>query len=82
MKAVVVVMPKQDVLDPQGQAIQRAAGSLGHAAVRGVRQGKRFEIELDPGLAPAAAEALLAELTEKLLANPVIEDFRVESIQS
>ena len=79
MKAVVTVTLKSDVLDPQGQAIQRAARALGHAGVRDVRQGKRFEIELD---APdrASAERLVSELAAKLLANPVIEDFRVESI--
>jgi phosphoribosylformylglycinamidine synthase len=79
VKAVVTVTLKRDVLDPQGQAIQRAAASLGYAGVRDVRQGKRFELELD---APdrAAAERLVAELAAKLLANPVIEDFRVESV--
>jgi phosphoribosylformylglycinamidine synthase len=79
VKAVVTVTLKRDVLDPQGQAIQRAAAALGHTGVRDVRQGKRFEIELD---APdrAAAERLVAELAAKLLANPVIEDFRIESV--
>jgi phosphoribosylformylglycinamidine synthase len=79
VKAVVTVTLKRDVLDPQGQAIQRAAASLGYAGVRDVRQGKRFELELE---APdrAAAERLVAELAAKLLANPVIEDFRVESV--
>lgn len=81
MKAVVVVMTKGEVLDPQGQAIQRAAGSMGYGAVRDVRQGKRFEITLDDGLDAEAARALLAELAEKLLSNPVIEDFRIESIE-
>jgi phosphoribosylformylglycinamidine synthase PurS subunit len=81
VKAVVTVMPKQDVLDPQGQAIQRAAGALGHAGIREVRQGKRFELTLDVQ-DRAGAESLLAEVAEKLLANPVIEDFRVESIEA
>lgn len=80
MKAVVTVTLKPDVLDPQGQAIQHAAVALGHTGVREVRQGKRFEIALD---APdrAAAERVLADLAAKLLANPVIEDFRVESVE-
>jgi len=79
MKAVVIVTPKPDVLDPQGEAIRRAAASLGHPEVGEVRQGQRFEIELEvPDR--AAAERLLAELCAKLLANPVIEDFRIESI--
>lgn len=79
MKAVVTVTLKRDVLDPQGQAIQRAAVSLGYAGVRDVRQGKRFELELE-ATDRAAAERLVAELAAKLLANPVIEDFRVESV--
>ena len=77
MKAVVTVTLKPDVLDPQGQAIQKACRSLGHESVLDVRQAKHFEIELgteDPG----QARALLAELGDKLLANPVIEDFEVQ----
>jgi phosphoribosylformylglycinamidine synthase len=80
VKALIHVTLKPDVLDPQGKAIQRACGSLGYDAVRDVRQGKLFEVELD---APdeAAARALLAELSDKLLANPVIEDYRVVSLE-
>jgi len=80
MRAVVTVMLKRDVLDPQGAAISRACGSLGYDGVRDVRQGKVFEIELD---APdeAAARALIEELAGKLLANPVIEDFRLEGFE-
>jgi len=81
MKAIVTVTLKRDVLDPQGEAIRRAAASLGYGAVREVRQGKRFEITLDAQLDRKAAAALLSELAEKLLANPVIEDFQVESPQ-
>jgi phosphoribosylformylglycinamidine synthase len=79
VKAVVTVTLKRDVLDPQGRAIQRAAASLGYAGVRDVRQGKRFELQLE-ATDRAAAERLVAELAAKLLANPVIEDFRVESV--
>jgi phosphoribosylformylglycinamidine synthase PurS subunit len=73
-RVVVDVMPKPEILDPQGQAIARALPSLGFAAVTSVRQGKRFEIEVsgddDPlDVARRAAEALLANL--------VIEDFTV-----
>jgi len=76
MKAVVTVTLKPDVLDPQGQAIGKACHSLGHESVRDVRQGKYFEIDL--GLDdPKQAQALLEELGDKLLANPVIEDFQV-----
>lgn len=77
MKAIVTVTLKPDVLDPQGQAIQKACASLGHEAIRSVRQGKVFEIELDAA-DQAQATAQLAELADKLLANRVIEDFRVE----
>ncbi len=81
MKAVVVVTLKPEVLDPEGRAIQRACHALGHEAVREVRQGKRFEIRLDAA-DRAAAERLLRELGEKLLANPVIEDFRIERLEA
>jgi phosphoribosylformylglycinamidine synthase len=79
VKARVTVSLKPDVLDPQGQAIQKACASLGHAAIRSVRQGKVFEIELDAE-DEAQASALLTELGDKLLANRVIEDFRVELV--
>jgi phosphoribosylformylglycinamidine synthase len=80
VKAIVHVTLKPEVLDPQGKAIARASASLGYAAVRSVRQGKVFEVELD---APdeARARALLAELCQKLLANPVIEDFSIERLE-
>jgi len=81
VKALVHVTLKPDVLDPQGKAIQRACGSLGYEAVRDVRQGKLFEVELDAA-DEASARALLAELAAKLLANPVIEDYRVVSIEA
>lgn len=81
MKAIVTVTLKPDVLDPQGVAIQKACGSLGYAGIRGVRQGKRFEVELDAA-DEAAARRLLTELADKLLANPVIEDYRVERIEA
>ena len=79
MKAIVTVTLKPDVLDPQGQAIQKVCASLGHEAIRSVRQGKVFEIELDAA-DQAQATAQLAELADKLLANRVIEDFRVELV--
>lgn len=79
MRALVHVTLKPDVLDPQGKAIARASASLGYAGVRAVRQGKVFEIELDAG-DEAEARALLSELCDKLLANPVIEDHRIVSL--
>ncbi len=80
MKALVHVTLKPGVLDPQGKAIQKASASLGYEAIQSVRQGKLFEVELDARDA-AAAQKLLAELCKKLLANPVIEDFEIVSVE-
>jgi phosphoribosylformylglycinamidine synthase len=80
VKALIFVTLKPDVLDPQGKAIQRASASLGYAAITGVRQGKLFEVELDAS-DPAAARRLLTELCEKLLANLVIETYRIVSVE-
>ena len=77
MKAVVTVMLKPGVLDPQGRAIGHALGTLGFAGVGEVRAGKRIELELaesDPARARAAAE----EMARRLLATPVIESYHVE----
>ncbi len=76
MKAVVTVMLKEGVLDPQGKAIQHALHTLGFSSVGDVRAGKVIELELtetDPEKARAEAE----EMARKLLANTVIESFRV-----
>ncbi len=81
MKALVHVTLKKDVLDPHGKAIQKASASLGYEAVKSVRQGKVFEVELD-ATDRKQAEAQLAELCEKLLANPVIEDYAIVSLES
>lgn len=77
MKARVTVTLKTGVLDPQGKAIEGALKSLGIAGVDSVRQGKVFDIELS-GSDRAAAEASLKTACEKLLANTVIENYRVE----
>jgi phosphoribosylformylglycinamidine synthase len=79
VKGLVHVTLKPDVLDPQGKAIQKASASLGYEAIQSVRQGKLFEVELDASDL-AAAQELLAELCKKLLANPVIENFEIVSI--
>jgi phosphoribosylformylglycinamidine synthase len=81
VRALVYVTLKPDVLDPQGKAIQHASASLGYAAVTGVRQGKLFEVELSVD-SEDAARNLLGELCEKLLANPVIEDYEIVRIES
>jgi phosphoribosylformylglycinamidine synthase PurS subunit len=75
-RVVVDVMLKPEILDPQGQAVHGALTRLGFTGVGSVRQGKRFEIELDGDL-DAAARARIEELAGTLLANTVIEDYRV-----
>jgi phosphoribosylformylglycinamidine synthase subunit PurS len=77
MKARVTVTLKTGVLDPQGKAIEGALKSLGVNGVASVRQGKVFDIEIDDA-DKAQAEAKLKEAAEKLLANTVIENYRVE----
>ena len=79
MKARITVTLKAGVLDPQGKAIEGALASLGFAGVEGVRQGKVFDIELAES-DPAKAEAALKAMGERLLANTVIEDYRVELV--
>jgi phosphoribosylformylglycinamidine synthase len=77
MKARVFVTLKPSVFDPQGSTIAGALHSLGYDAVTGVRQGKFFDLDLN---VPSAGEAerLAAELADRVLANPVIESFRIE----
>jgi len=77
MKANVYVTLKQEVLDPQGDAVKRALHALHFEDVKRVRIGKLIEIELD-GSDPNAASTELKQMCEKLLANPVIEDVRFE----
>lgn len=77
MKARVTVMLKNGVLDPQGEAVRHALGTLGFAGVNGVRQGKVIELDL-AATDKAAAEADVKAMCEKLLANTVIESYRVE----
>ena len=80
MKAWIHVTLKADVLDPQGKAIRNACATLGFEGIEDVRQGKLFEITLAarPGADP---RALLRELCDKLLANPVIEDYEIARIE-
>ena len=71
MKAKVLIRPKQGILDPQGKAVERALPALGFEGVHDVRVGRLVELETDD-------PSKLGELCEKLLANPLIEDFEVE----
>jgi phosphoribosylformylglycinamidine synthase PurS subunit len=77
MKAQVTVTLKSGILDPQGKAIEGALRSLGVAGVASVRQGKVFDIDIHDG-DRAGIEAKLKEAAEKLLANTVIENYRIE----
>ena len=79
MKANVYVTLKEEVLDPQGDAVRRALGTLGFGAVKSARVGKLIELEVD-ATDRAAAEKDLRVMCEKLLCNPVIEDFRFEIV--
>lgn len=74
MKAKVYVTLKTEVLDPQGEAVRRALQSLGFTSVQSVRVGKLIELELADSSAPNG-EAELKAMCEKLLANPIVEDF-------
>jgi phosphoribosylformylglycinamidine synthase len=69
-------MPKPEILDPQGQAVANALPRLGFAGVREVRQGKRFEIDVEDSV----DDETLAKIAEGLLANPVIEDWTVRRL--
>jgi phosphoribosylformylglycinamidine synthase len=79
-RVVVDVMPKPEILDPQGKAVHGALPRLGFTGVSEVRQGKRFELQVD-GEVTDAVLAQVDEMAEKLLSNPVIENYtvRVES---
>jgi phosphoribosylformylglycinamidine synthase PurS subunit len=78
MKARVFVSPKTTVLDPQGQAIRSALNGLGYAAISEVRQGKFFDIALADGVTREQARKDIEAIAHEVLANPVIEEYRVE----
>lgn len=77
MKAKVFVTLKRQVLDPQGKAVKQSLASLGYSEVEDVRIGKMFEVQLNETDKERAATRL-AEMSKKLLSNPIIEDFKVE----
>ncbi|MDD7919834.1 MULTISPECIES: phosphoribosylformylglycinamidine synthase subunit PurS [Actinomycetospora] len=76
-RVIVDVLPKAEILDPQGQAVARAMGRLGVDGVADVRQGKHFELEVDDTVDDAALERIAGSL----LANPVIEEWVVRRVQ-
>lgn len=81
MKAKVYVTLKSSVLDPQGKAIHHSVELMGFENIADVRQGKFFEIALDENLSEAEARSAVEKIAKDVLANPVIEDYRVEIVQ-
>jgi len=78
MKAKVYVTLKQGVLDPQGKAIHHSAELMGYSAIADIRQGKYFEIAIDPSATESDARQSVEKIAGDVLANPIIEDYRVE----
>jgi phosphoribosylformylglycinamidine synthase len=72
---------KPSVLDPQGQTIRSALVGLGHTSIAAVRQGKFFEITLEPGTDREKAGMEIQQIAQDVLANPVIEEYRVEFVE-
>ena len=81
MFAKVYVTLKNGVLDPQGKAVHHAAATIGYQGIEDVRQGKYFEIRLDPQLDDEKARAEVEKFAHDVLANPVIENYRVEIVR-
>jgi phosphoribosylformylglycinamidine synthase PurS subunit len=77
MRVKIFISLKQGVLDPQGKAIEHSLHALGYREVRDVRTGKYLDVDVEAA-SRAAAEARVREMCDKLLANPVIEDYRFE----
>jgi len=80
MKAKVYVTLKPSVLDPQGKAIHHSVELLGFEQIKSIRQGKYFEVQLAEGMSESDAQDITTRIAKNVLANPVIEDFRVEIV--
>jgi phosphoribosylformylglycinamidine synthase PurS subunit len=80
MKALVYVTLKPSVLDPQGKAIHHSVELLGNRNISDIRQGKYFEIALDPNISEADARDTVERVARDVLANPIIEDYKVEIV--
>jgi phosphoribosylformylglycinamidine synthase subunit PurS len=80
MKAKVYVTLKPSVLDPQGKAIHHSVELLGFESIKDIRQGKYFEVQLNDGLSETEASEVALQIAKDVLANPVIEDYRVEIV--
>jgi phosphoribosylformylglycinamidine synthase len=74
MRVRILVSLKDSVLDPQGQTVKNALHTLGYGSIKDVRQGKVFELELE-GISEKEAEKIIPEISDKVLANPIIEKF-------
>ncbi len=81
MKAIVDIFLKEGVLDPQGKAVHHALNSLGFKNVKDVRVGKQIVLTLDDSLSEEEARKEVEEMCEKLLANTVIEDYKIEIVK-
>ncbi|HEB36760.1 MAG TPA: phosphoribosylformylglycinamidine synthase subunit PurS [Candidatus Aminicenantes bacterium] len=80
MKVRILVSFKDSVLDPQGQAVKNTLHTLGYSSIKDVRQGKVFELELE-GISKKEAEKIIPKISDKVLANPVIEKFSWQIIE-
>lgn len=80
MKVRILVSLKDSVLDPQGQTVKNALHTLGYGFIKDVRQGKAFELELE-GISKEEAEKVIPEISDKALANPIIEKFSWQIIE-
>jgi phosphoribosylformylglycinamidine synthase len=80
MKAKVYVTLKPSVLDPQGKAIHHSVELLGFESIKNIRQGKFFEVELAENLSEAEAGEVASRIAKDVLANPVIEDYKIEIV--
>ena len=80
MKAIVTIMLKPSILDPQGQAISMALSNMGYGDINDVRMGKVVEIDFEDGVSSEGVKKRASEMAEKLLANPVMETFKVDIV--
>ena len=80
MKAKVYVTLKPSVLDPQGKAIHHSVELLGFESIKDVRQGKYFEVQLADEISETEARELASKIAKDVLANPVIEDYKIEIV--
>ena len=74
----VLVKLKKNILDPQGSAIKKELDSLGYEGIKDVRMGKIFDVTFEEGISPTKKEEILKEISDRLLSNPVTEDYIVE----